>query len=38
VNGLELDAFCDLYDARIEEFKSNPPPAEWEGVATMQTK
>ena len=38
VNGLDMAAFCELYEARIEEFKVNPPPPDWDGVATLQTK
>ena len=38
VNGLDMAAFCQLYQARIEEFKVNPPPPDWDGVATLQTK
>ena len=37
-NGLDMAAFCELYEARIEEFKGNPPPPDWDGVATLQTK
>ena len=38
VNGLDMTAFCQLYEARIDEFKVNPPPPDWDGVATLQTK
>jgi adenylate cyclase len=38
LNGLDMAAFCELYEARIEEFKLNPPPPDWDGVATMRTK
>jgi adenylate cyclase len=38
VNGLDMSAFCELFAARIEEFKLNPPPPDWDGVATLQTK
>ncbi len=38
VNGLDLAAFCELYEARVEAFKVNPPPPDWDGVATLQTK
>ena len=38
LNGLDLTAFCKLYEARIEAFKVNPPPPDWDGVATLQTK
>jgi adenylate cyclase len=38
MNGLDMAAFCELYEARIEEFRVNPPPSDWDGVATLQTK
>jgi len=38
VDGLDLMAFCKLYEARIDAFKVNPPPSDWDGVATLQTK
>lgn len=38
VNGLDIAAFCDFYEARIGEFKINPPPPGWDGIATLQTK
>ena len=38
VNGVDLAAFCELYESRIEEFRVNPPPSDWDGVATLQTK
>jgi adenylate cyclase len=38
VDGLDLAMFCALYEARIEEFKVNPPPPDWDGIATLQTK
>jgi hypothetical protein len=30
--------FCQLYKSRIENFMTSPPPSNWDGVATMQTK
>ena len=36
--GLDLTALFDLYAARIAEFRRNPPPRNWDGVFTMQTK
>jgi adenylate cyclase len=38
VNGLDITTFCDFYEARIGEFKIDPPPPGWDGVATLQTK
>ena len=38
MNGLDMATFCGLYEARIEEFKVKPPPPDWDGVATLQTK
>ena len=38
MNGVDMAAFCELYEARIEELKVNPPPPGWDGVATLQTK
>ena len=37
-NGLDLATFCDFYEARIGEFKIDPPPPGWDGIATLQTK
>jgi adenylate cyclase len=37
-HGLDLAALCDLYAARIEAFKLDPPPPGWDGVATLQSK
>ena len=28
----------DLYESRVEFYKENPPPADWDGVTTMTTK
>jgi len=33
-----VDGFYDLYDERIDEFRSNPPPAEWDGVYIATSK
>ncbi|RMF08384.1 MAG: adenylate/guanylate cyclase domain-containing protein, partial [Alphaproteobacteria bacterium] len=42
VRGLEtpfdLSALCDLYEARIRAFKRSPPPKNWDGVYTAETK
>jgi adenylate cyclase len=36
--GFSLDGLFDLYDERIHEFEQNPPPADWNGVAILETK
>lgn len=33
-----LDPVSELYIERCEEFKQNPPGADWDGVVTMKTK
>ena len=38
VNGFDMAAFCELYEARIDAFKLDPPPPDWDGVATLQAK
>jgi len=38
VNRIDMTTFCALYETRIAEFKGNPPPLDWDGVATLQTK
>jgi adenylate cyclase len=38
INGFDMTVFCELYAERIEEFRTNPPPPDWDGVATLQTK
>jgi adenylate cyclase len=38
MKGLDMATFCELYEARIEEFKVKPPPPHWDGIATLQTK
>ena len=38
VNGFDLAAFCELYEARIDAFKVDPPPVDWDGVETLQIK
>jgi adenylate cyclase len=35
---IDFDAFADLYSARIEAFKLNPPGRDWDGVFALQTK
>jgi len=36
--GFGLDGLFDLYAERIQEFELNPPPADWNGVAILETK
>ena len=36
--GLDLSTLFGLYAARIAEFRRNPPPKNWDGVFTLQTK
>ncbi len=36
--GAELAPLCDLYARRIEDFRRNPPPPDWDGVYTAETK
>ncbi len=36
--GEKLSALYDLYDARITEFKSKPPPADWDGHTLAESK
>jgi adenylate cyclase len=38
INRSDMTVFCELYKARIEAFKHNPPPLGWDGIATLQTK
>jgi adenylate cyclase len=33
-----LDVLCDLYDARINAYEEDPPPADWDGVFIATTK
>lgn len=33
-----LQGLCDLYLARIEEFRKNPPPENWDGVYVAKSK
>jgi adenylate cyclase len=33
-----LEAFYDLYDARLAYFTANPPAADWDGVFVAETK
>ena len=34
----ELDQFYDLYEERIELFKTDPPPQDWDGVFVATSK
>jgi adenylate cyclase len=36
--GREFPALCDLYAARIAEFRKTPPPEDWDGVYTATRK
>jgi adenylate cyclase len=36
--GEKLAALCALYAERIAEFRLNPPPPDWDGVFTAETK
>ena len=36
--GFGLEGLFDLYDERIQAFEQNPPPADWNGVAILETK
>lgn len=42
VNGLglvhELDRFYDLYEERMEMYKTDPPPSDWDGVFVATSK
>lgn len=38
IKNFDLTRFCQIYQSRIEEFTTSPPPSNWDGVATMQTK
>ena len=33
-----VDGFYDLYDERIDEFRENPPPPDWDGVYIATSK
>ncbi|MGI9382936.1 MAG: CHASE2 domain-containing protein [Methyloligellaceae bacterium] len=37
-NGFDLGLLYDVYDARIQTFQQTPPPPDWDGVFTMETK
>lgn len=34
----QLEGLYDLFEERLELFTANPPPADWDGVFTMETK
>ncbi len=36
--GVDLSTLIDLYEGRIRNFKKHPPPKNWDGVFTLQTK
>jgi adenylate cyclase len=33
-----LEAFCDLYDERIRQYRLEPPGPDWDGVFVATTK
>lgn len=33
-----LDGFYGIYQTRIEEYRDNPPPVDWDGVYVATTK
>jgi adenylate cyclase len=35
---IEIDAYIDLYTARIEDLRRTPPPADWDGVFASTKK
>ena len=36
--GIGLDILYDMYRERIDEYRENPPPADWDGVFVATTK
>jgi adenylate cyclase len=36
--GIDLEELSQLYAERIDQFRSNPPPPDWDGVFALQTK
>ncbi|MGC6476202.1 MAG: CHASE2 domain-containing protein [Parvibaculales bacterium] len=38
INGVELQAFYELYKQRINTYKTTPPPIDWNGVYLAQAK
>jgi adenylate cyclase len=36
--GLDLEVFAQLYRKRVEDFRRQPPPPDWDGVYTAVTK
>ncbi len=37
-DGFGLDGLFELYSERISSYEKNPPPADWNGVAVLDTK
>ncbi len=37
-DGFGLEALFELYSERIDSFEKDPPPADWNGVAVLETK
>jgi adenylate cyclase len=38
LTGLDLEVFARLYRERVEDFRRQPPPPDWDGVYTAVTK
>lgn len=36
--GIEFDVLCDLFEERIVAFRRSPPPPDWDGAFTLETK
>jgi len=36
--GVDFNRYFDLFGSRIEQFRRNPPPADWDGVFELETK
>src|SRR5258708_16474350 len=37
-DGFGLDGLFELYSERISSYEKDPPPADWNGVAVLETK
>jgi adenylate cyclase len=37
-NGFDLNHLFDIYVERIDDFRQNPPPADWNGAIALETK
>ena len=38
LDNFNLDELCNLYDARLDEYIADPPPADWDGVYVATSK